>query len=102
VGGVVAVEIDRKRSKVALVRGLDVSDVLLRREPNLLGRQHDWRAVGVIGAHKMRGAPRHPLRAHPDVAVDIADQMTKMQLAVSVGQGAGDQERSRRHCVRND
>ncbi|WP_330970200.1 hypothetical protein, partial [Lysobacter sp. A3-1-A15] len=48
--------------------------------------------MGVIGADKMRGVAGQALRARPDVALDVADQVAQVQRAVGVGQGAGDDE----------
>src|SRR3989338_3794914 len=64
---------------------------LFRRDAFLLGAQHDRRAVGVVGAYIMHLVPLHLLEAHPDVGLDVFDQMTEVDAAVGVGQSRGDQ-----------
>ena len=58
--------------------------------PGLLRGQHDRRAVGVVGADEAHRVAGHAPRAHPDVGLDVADQVAQVQRAVGVGQGAGD------------
>jgi hypothetical protein len=60
--------------------------------PSLLGAQHDRRAVGVVGADVMAFVAAQLLEAHPDVGLDVFDQMPEVDRAVGVGQGAGDQD----------
>ncbi len=86
------VERDAEIGEVALVRGLDRPDEVFRRQARLLGGQHDRRAVRIVGADVVRGVTGHALRAHPDVALDVADQVTEVQMAVGVGQGGGDEK----------
>src|SRR5690606_30530704 len=90
VGGVVAVEVDAEVGDVALLAGLETLDEVLGRDAGLLRGEHDRRAVGIVGADEVDGAARQAARAHPDVGVDVADQVADVQVAVAVGQGAGD------------
>ena len=92
VGGVVLVVVDREIREVALVRGLDRLDELLGAQPGFLRGQHDRRAMGVVGADEMHGMPAHALGAHPDVGLDVADQMADVQGPVGIGQGIGDKD----------
>ncbi len=91
VRGVIVVERDVEGGEIALVAGLDVADEVLRRHTGLLRSQHDRRAVGVVGADEMHGLAGHAPRTNPDVGLDIAHQMAEVQVAVGVGQGAGDE-----------
>ena len=92
IGGIVVVEDDVEVDEVLLVRGLDGRNEGFRRGAGLLGRQHDRRAVGVVGADKAHRATHQALRPDPDIGLDIADQMAKVQVAIGVGQGVGDQD----------
>ncbi|MNI54098.1 hypothetical protein D3C73_1089760 [compost metagenome] len=91
IGRVVMVEGDAKGSEIAFVTGLDVGDEGFRGDPCLLRSQHDRRAVGVVGAHEPGLAAAHSTRTHPDVSLDVADQVAQVQRAVGVGQGGGDE-----------
>src|SRR5690606_23991394 len=90
-GRVVPVEVDPEVLEVALVAGLGRGDEGLGRDPRLLGGEHDRRAVGVVGADVVDGLPALAPRPHPDVGLDVADQVAQVQRAVGVGQGVGDQ-----------
>ena len=90
-GGMVVVEGHAELREVALVPGLDVADEVFRREPSLLGSQHDRRAVGIVGADKVDQPPVHATGAYPDVSLDVADQVAQVQRAVGVGQGGGNE-----------
>ncbi|MNT60272.1 hypothetical protein D3C72_1978420 [compost metagenome] len=85
------VEGDAKGGEIAFVTGLDVGDEGFRGDPCLLRSQHDRRAVGVVGAHEPGLAAAHSTRTHPDVSLDVADQVAQVQRAVGVGQGGGDE-----------
>ncbi|MNV17558.1 hypothetical protein D3C71_1083510 [compost metagenome] len=91
VGRVVMVEIHAERGKVTFVTGLDVGDEGFRRHAGLLGGQHDRRAMGVIGADVPDLLAHQPARAHPDIGLDVANQVTQVQRAVGIGQGVGDE-----------
>ena len=63
----------------------------LRAQALFFGPQHDWRAVGVIGADIDHCMALHALKPDPDVSLDVFDQVPKVNGAVGVGQGRGDQ-----------
>ena len=69
----------------------DAGDQLLGRDAFALGAQHDGRAVGVVGADVMHFVALHALEAHPDVGLDVLDQMAEVDRAVGVGQGGRDE-----------
>jgi hypothetical protein len=67
-------------------------DQRLRRDAFLLGAQHDRRAVRVVGADVPALVAAHLLEAHPDVGLDVFDQVAEVDGAVGVGQGGGDED----------
>ena len=81
------IKLHAKISEISLMLDLDVLDVVLRTQAGLFRRQHDWCAVRVIGADKMRCVALQSLRPHPDISLDIAQQVTQMDLTIGVGQG---------------
>jgi len=87
--------------QVLRAAGGDLGHEFLRRDAFLLGRDHDRRAVGVVGADEMHLAPRatqfvtlalHSLEAHPDVGLDVFHHVANMEGSVGVGQGGGDEQ----------
>ena len=50
---------------------------------------------GVVGTDVMHRVAAHALKAHPDVRLDIAHQVTEVDVAVGVGQGVGDENIAR-------
>ena len=90
-GRAVVVESDMEGGKIVVVFLPDARDELFRRDAFVLGAQHDGRAVRVVGADIMAGVAAHFLEAHPDVGLDVFDQMAQMNAAVGVGQGGGDE-----------
>ena len=48
--------------------------------------------MGVVRAYPMHLMPAHPLKAHPNVCLDVLHHVAKVKLAVGVGQGGGDED----------
>ena len=92
VGRVVVVEADAEGGKVGLMFGGDPGDELLGRDALLARAQHDRRAVGVVGADVPAVVTAHLLEPRPDVGLDVLDQMTDVDRAIGIGQGAGDED----------
>ena len=84
-----------KAVKVSLVFVPYAGDQLLRGDALLLGAQHDGRAVGVVGADIVASVSLHFLEAHPDVGLDVFDQMAEVDAAVGIRQRGGDEDLSR-------
>ena len=78
--------------KVAGVFVPHTADQGFRRDAFLFCAQHDRRAVGVVGAHVAAVVAAHLLEAHPDIGLDVFDQMAEVDAAVGVGQGGGDED----------
>ena len=89
------VKADVEAGKIAEMLIMHARDQRLRRDAFLLGAQHDWRAVRIVGADVP--ARRYPvfrlhfLEAHPDIGLDIFDKMAEMDRAVGVRQGGSDE-----------
>lgn len=89
VGGIVVVKAHMKTGEVALMFGAYPCNQLLRADAFGLGTQHDWRAVGVVGAHVVHLVALHFLKANPDVGLNVFDQVAQVNGAVGIGQGGG-------------
>ena len=99
VGAAVVVERHMEAVEVCFVLMPHAVYQLFRRDAFLLGAQHDRRAVGVVGAHVVAFVPLHLLEAHPDVGLDVFDQVAEVNAAVGVGQRGGDEDFSfSGHC----
>ena len=88
---VVVVKADMKTVEIGAVLGVHTVDHLFRGDAGLLGRQHDRRAVRVVGADVMAGIAAHFLHPHPDVGLDVFDEVAEVDGAVGVGQGGGNE-----------
>ncbi len=92
VGRIVVVEPNVEAREIPQVLGVHAFDEALGRDPLGLGLQHDRGAVGVVGAHVVAGMPREALETDPDIGLDVLDQVSQVDGAVGVGQGAGDED----------
>ena len=88
----VIVVLYEKIFKVLAVIYPNLVNELLRRDPELLGFQHCSRTVSVVGANVNAPLPAELLEPHPDIGLDVFDQMSNMDRPVGVGQGRGDQD----------
>ena len=95
----VVVEGDVEAGEVARVFLVHPGDQGFGRDALLVGAQHDRGAVGVVGADIPAFVAAHLLEAHPDVGLDVLDEVAEVDGAVSVGQGTGDEDLARHgHC----
>jgi hypothetical protein len=85
------VEADQEAGVVALVFDRGGGDECFGRLPQLPRLDHDRRAVGVLGADIAAVVAAHALEAHPDVGLYGLDDVADVQVAVGVGQSAGNQ-----------
>ena len=92
---VIVVEIDMKTAEVAEVLTMHPGNQGFRRNALLFGAQHDWRAVRVVSTNVPAFVADHFLVAHPDVGLDVFDQMAQVNGAVGIGQGGGDKNFAR-------
>jgi hypothetical protein len=91
-GRVVVVESNVEAREVARVLAMHAFDQRLRRDPLALGAQHDRRAMGVVGTDVPALMAAHFLKAHPDVGLNVLDQMTEVNCAVGIRQGGSDED----------
>ena len=98
-GRMVIVERDAETGEIRLMLFADLADQLLRRNAFLLGTQHDRGAVGVVGADVMTFVAATFLEAHPDIGLDILQQMAQVDRAVGIRQSAGDEDLARERGV---
>ena len=90
--GVIKIEIDMERGEIFFVTGLDILDEFLGRDSGFFRRQHDRRAMRIVGADKMHRVAGHASRTHPDIRLDVAEQMADMQRAIRIRQRTGDKK----------
>ena len=95
VGVVPVVEGDVEAVEVRLAARGDVGHEFLRRLAGLFGRDHDGRAVGVVGADEMHFVALHALKTHPDIGLDVFHDVADVEMAVGIGQGGGDEKAAR-------
>ena len=92
IGGAPVVERDVEAVEVLRAAGGHLGHEGLRRLALLLGRDHDGRAVRVVGAHEMHLGAVHALEPHPDVGLDVLHHVPDVEGRIGVGQGGGDEE----------
>ncbi len=85
---VVVVIADIKASEIGLVLLAHLTDHLLRGNAKLLSFQHDWRAVGIVGADEVDVVAAHSLVTDPDISLDVLQHMAEVDGAVCVRQRA--------------
>src|SRR5690554_2939572 len=92
---VVVVEGDPEGGEVILMFPGDSLDQGFGGNALLLGAQHDRGAVGIVGAYIVALVANALLEAHPDIGLDVFQQVAKVDRAVGVGQGTGNQNLAR-------
>ncbi len=91
-GGMEPVVADEEPLIVRAVLRRDAGDQGFGGDALRLGLDHDRRAVGVLGADVAGLVAEQLLEAHPDVGLERFDDVSEVQRAVGVGQGAGDKD----------
>ena len=92
VGAAVVVEFDVKAGEVGLVGLLHLADNLFLGNALLPSADHDGGAVGVVGTDEDAPPPTESLEPHPNVGLQVLDEVSDVNMAVGVGQGAGDED----------
>ena len=88
----VVVVADEKAAKVLGVLRAQPVDQRLRRHAFALGFEHGRGAVGVVRANVDALVAGHALETHPNIRLDVLEQMAEMDGAVGVRQCAGDED----------
>ena len=88
----VVVDADAVSREVALVLGRHALDEHVGRGAFLLGAQHRRRAVRVARANVQAAVTAKALEAHPDVRLNVLDDVSQVQRAVRVRQGARNED----------
>ena len=65
-------------------------DQLFRRQSLFLRAQHHWRAVRVVRADVVDFVALQAHEAHPDVGLDVLNEVADVDLTIGIGQGGGD------------
>jgi len=89
------VEADQESRTVALVFPAYAVDLLFGGDPEFFRRQHDGRAMGIVGADVEAVVAAGLLEPHPDIGLHLLQQVAQVQRSIGVGQGAGDQDLAR-------
>ena len=83
------IKVDVEVVEILLATGRDLGDKFLRRDTLFARRNHDRGTVSVVSAHEMHVVAAHSLVAHPDVGLDVFQNMAEVEGAVCVGQSGG-------------
>ena len=92
---VVVVELDVEAGKITLVFGTIALDQGFGLDAFFTRTQHDRCAVRVAGTYISAVMTDQLLKPHPDIGLDVLDQMPDMDRTVGVRQGAGDEDFAR-------
>ncbi len=90
-GRIVIVVTDQKVGKIPFMLVFDPGDQGLRLDPEFFRLEHHGGAVGVVGTDIDAFVAPQPLKAHPDIGLDVLEQMAQMNRAIGVGQRAGNE-----------
>ena len=90
-----AIKGDVKVGKIVLMLFVVAANELFRGNPRPPGIHFDGRAMGIIRAHVDDVLPCHFEEAHKDIRLDVFDEMTQVDTAVSIRQRAGNESRGR-------
>ena len=83
------IKVDVEVVEILLATGRDLGDKFLRRNALFARRNHDRGTVSVVSAYKMHVVAAHSLVAHPDVGLDVFQNVAEMEGAVCIGQSGG-------------
>ena len=83
----IIIEFNPKCGKIPLMLGAYSFDKCLWSHPLLLGLKHDRCTVRIICAHKMAYVASQFLKAHPDIRLQIFDEMAYMDGPIRIREG---------------
>ncbi len=82
-------EADVKKSEVSAVGFVHAGDELFGGEFFLPGAEHDGRAMGIVAADIGYFMAPQPLKAHPDIGLNVLDEVADMDVAVGIRECRG-------------
>ena len=91
-GAAVVVEFDIEGGEVANMVFTHVGDEFFFAAAFLASSQHDRRTMRVVSAHIDDAMTTQLLKTHPDIGLDVLDQMPDVNLSVGVGQCRRDED----------
>ena len=89
VGGVIVVEADVKTTEILLVLVPDTINQVFGRDAFPLGTEHNGSPMSIVRANVVAVLATHFLIAHPDIRLNVFQQMAQVDGAIGVRQGAG-------------
>ena len=96
--GVVQIKGDVEAREVTQMLLMHAGDQRFRCDAFLFGAQHDRGAMRVVGTDVRSVVADKLLITHPDIGLDIFDQMTQVDGPVSVGQRGSDEQSTFHGC----
>jgi hypothetical protein len=87
-GTPVVVKANAKAGEIALMALRHLSQKLRFGTPLFLSPQHNGRSVGIVGAHINSTIALGTLKSNPNVSLHVLNQVSQMNMAIGVGQGA--------------
>ena len=101
IGAAVVIKGDIEAREIALVTGLHFSDHFNFAAAFAARSQHDRSAVGVVGTDKNAAVAEQFLKPHPNIGLDVLDQMPDVNRTIGVGQCSGNEYFASRHRIQS-
>ena len=94
IGGVPVIKRNMKTIQILFASGSDVGHKLLRCHAGFFSRDHDGRAMCIIGTYKMHFMATQSHETHPDIRLYVFHNVTDMERPIGVRQSSGDEQLS--------
>src|SRR6056300_327826 len=91
-GGVVDIEVNMEAGEVTGLLLVDSGNQFFGRNALSFSTQHDGCAMGIVSTDIGNLVASHALKAHPDISLDITQQMTQVDRTIGKGQGVCDED----------
>ena len=82
---VIIIKVKMKTAEGPVMFVMHAGNQSVRRDAFFFGAQHDRGAMGIVGANIIGFVSAHFLEAHPNVGLDIFNQMAQVDVAVRIG-----------------
>ena len=83
-----------KAGEITQVFLVHPGDQRFGRNAFLFRAQHDRRPMGVVGTDIGRVVADEVLETHPDIRLDVFNQVTEVDGAIGIREGRGDEQRT--------